>query len=1187
MIKPGLALASLLLVCALGSAVASDWHHPLYLAGDGYWRKRVPIAVQNGMGQAVAGAPVTVAIGHEAGQADLVGAAAEAARVVDAAGAEMLFAIYGPDGRFITKGPIPEGSLLGIPAECPPGGTATYFVYFDNPSAWPPPDCLEASYSVRNGDVEHGTGSTPAAWRHDAGDGQHEASWTMECAHSGARSLKLFVAEGAPPSWISTRQRGIYIMAGAHYVLRGWVKAQDVSGSAGWYLHVGNASNPMLLNVGAVPPSGTSYHWTEVVAEFDAPAEADRAEVGTMLWGSGVAWFDDVTLECTSLPSLTAAAGPVETRLLVETGVTAEWHDDGPTDDIHWDYRFPATVANLSDGPVVGLAQVDISPLLARRWINRDSIRVTSSAALLTHYQFGSSVLFEATVPARTAQTCYLYVSADPRVPPAAGDYAKLLSSPRNLVRNPSFEQGGVLPDGWLRGDALAGATLALDHPGLFGSRAARLSVPVTAEKTWYGWHQDVSVQPGKSYLYSAWAKCQEVSDGAFAIYAHYRNAAGELCKSSQYTDAGSPMSGTRDWTLMAGVFQMPQDCVTFQLHLTMSARGTAWHDGVVVAQVIPAVLGSLETRPERGAPGLAVWQVNAITKVFEDDPAPEQPQSVRISAARNEKEPLQLAVRSSTRLDGITVEVTPPTSDQGGQLTDITVGVVGCVPVDHPSGYYSSNLPSWRRRYPTGSGQSDGWPGWWPDPIVPRDGLDLSPNTTQAIWITVSVPKDARPGDYLGRVRLMQNGGALADLPFTVHVWDFTLPDERHLPAVYDIRLNHLWESPGKSMTQVRSDLEAFMSAQRVCPDAISPDPAITYRDGAVTADFAAFDAAAERYFNELKLPQTYTPGYFYCFGWGNPPREFAGEKPYPGEYPYSSADPSQLRPEYKAAYQACLRAYWEHMKARGWDQKVVLYLSDEPLDSNPRIIAQLKALAEMVHEVDPAMPIYVSTWRYIAAWDGYIDVWGIGHYGTVSPETMAQVRARGDRLRFTTDGQMCIDTPYLAVERLLPHYCFKYRVEAYEFWGVSWLVSYNPYEFGWFPYIHQSDQPGVSYYIRYPNGDGFLAYPGGLIGRGGPVSSLRLEQAREGVEDYEYLWLLQTCVAQAKAAGMGMAAGESALQRAQELVTIPNSGGKYSTQILPDPDAVLAAREELALAIEGLMQALGAAELPTYRVS
>ncbi len=151
------------------------------------------------------------------------------------------------------------------------------------------------------------------------------------------------------------------------------------------------------------------------------------------------------------------------------------------------------------------------------------------------------------------------------------------------------------------------------------------------------------------------------------------------------------------------------------------------------------------------------------------------------------------------------------------------------------------------------------------------------------------------------------------------------------------------------------------------------------------------------------------------------------------------------------------------------------------------------------------------------------------------------------------------------------MPHYCFKYGVEAYEFWGVAWL-TYDPYRFGWHAYIHQSSEPGSSYWVRYPNGDGFLLYPGKPIGYDGLVSSIRLEQAREGVEDYEYLDLLRQQIADANAAGRDTTAAEHAMHEAAELVSIPNAGGRYSTKILSDPDAVFRVRRALAAAIERL---------------
>ena len=1201
------------LLATTSSFAADAWHSSLYLGNDGVWRQRVRIDIRNGRDREANGEPVALRVGKADGEADLVGALADAVRVCDAKGTEMLFGLSGPDGSAIVKGPIPADSTLTLPAECPANGTAVYYVYFDNPSAWRVPDFLDVAMGVRNGGLEEGTGDCPAGWRHDTQDEQHKVFWVTENAHSGQRCLKTVVAEGAPETWIATRQSGLHIIGGAKYTMRAWVKAGNVKGYAGWYIHVGNDQNYMIISP-MLSGGGGTYDWKEVTAEFTAPADADRSDLGTVLWGTGTAWFDDVSLECADKPAVSATAARPERLELREVGADAPWLSGAAATKPprpEWDYRVPIRVLNLTDRPSsAALISADLSGLAARLVRRADMARalVTAGTQAVKTYRLRDTLLFEGEAPAHTVRTYYLYLAAaqpqaaakpaSAQAPPkqsapnpalpggqAAGaalgagpDYASLLGSPRNLVKNPSFELGPDLPDDWpggAEGERPAGTMMGFDQPGLFGRRCAKIDIPHGSKLAWTGWRQNVPVEPGKTYLYGAWLRCKDLQDGSLQLHAHYRNAAGELCKTLQMTGAGPGISGTTDWTFISGLFTMPEDIATFQLHLTMLATGTAWHDGVVLAEVVPGMLGRLESRTPAGVAGVAVWPVNAVVKVFQDDPPPREAAPARITAAGNEREPLQLAIRSAKTITGLTAEVDPPTNAQGAKLTDLQVEVVGYVPIDHTTSYYSSTSPAWHRKYPTSPGACDGWPGMWPDPLLPRNTFDLAASTTQPIWVTVAVPKDAAPGDYRGKVRLVAAGKTMREVPFTVHVWGFTLPDETHTAAIYDTRIDGQWEIPGQTHEETERQFWRFMAEHRVCPDGIRPDPTLKYENGKVVADFTEFDKAAEYYFNVLKLPHTYTPWYFYCFGWGFPPGEKFGQAPYEGKYPYEGADRSKLRPEFKAAYQACLKAYADHMKAKGWGDKWVLYMSDEPFDWDPKIgpdiRKQMIALCDMVHEVDPNIPIYVSTWHHQPEWDGHLNLWGIGHYGIVPPEKIAEIRKGGARIRYTTDGQMCTDTPYCGVERLLPHYCFKYDVEAYEFWGCNWL-TYNPYEFGWHSYIFQSDQPGKSYYVRYPNGDGFLVYPGGPIGVKGPVSSVRLEQAREGVEDYEYLYLLRDLIAKAKAAGRNTTEAEKAMQLASDLVTIPNDGGRYSTKILPDPDAVFRAKEAVAKAIEGL---------------
>jgi hypothetical protein len=56
------------------------------------------------------------------------------------------------------------------------------------------------------------------------------------------------------------------------------------------------------------------------------------------------------------------------------------------------------------------------------------------------------------------------------------------------------------------------------------------------------------------------------------------------------------------------------------------------------------------------------------------------------------------------------------------------------------------------------------------------------------------------------------------------------------------------------------------------------------------------------------------------------------------------------------------------------------------------------------------------------------------------------------------------------------------------------------------------------------------------------------------------------------AKAQGKDVAGAEQALEVAAQLCNIPNPGGRFSSQILPDPDAVLRVKESVAKEIENL---------------
>ncbi|MBT4814239.1 MAG: DUF4091 domain-containing protein [Lentisphaerae bacterium] len=1176
----------LCLLCSVAT-LAVDWHHPLYLDRGGFWQKRIPVAIAN-RGAEVAGQAVTVAVGSAEGQAALAGADVRAIRVTNGDGVEMLFGVTGPDGESLQHGPVPAGSIIAIPVECAAGATTTYYIYYDNPRAWGIPRFLPgAAGTGLNGDLEKGKGRLPAGWGKKSSDDVHRNYWVNEKPHSGRRCVKTVVAPGAPGNWVSVYRPRMPITGGANYVIKAWARAEGAKGKVGWFLHVGTPTQPMMMGPLEETGEGT-YDWREVTFTFTAPQEATILTMGTVLNGTGSAWFDSVSIASDADVSLTATAGLTENCPLRLEEPSTGWDMPGRV----WTRRLALQAANatpVNHGSV--LVHADVAQAL-RGALSAKRLRVVAGGEQVPFCLMNGNVLFAAAIPARTIRTFWLY-AAQGDVPVTGGAvrlgseipsdqifvaeteetdpqaYASLLASPANLVRNPSFESGDALPDEWpgaAEADQAGGVRYGFAEPCAFGARCASYTIPHDSGKDWVGWRQSVPVTPGHSYLIASWIRTVDVRNGTIGLHAHRRQADGQLSTDSPFLGSRSSLAGDADWTLCSAITTMPRDGEILQVHLTANATGTVQHDGVLVAEILDATPGQLESKQDAGRL-LVAWPVHPVIKVFREDFPPQQPPALAVQMARNEQEPLQIALRGSQPITAARIEVDAPSTPSGSRLPTPEIGVVGYVPIDHKTSYYRSETPVWHRKMPRGGGSCDGWAGWWPDPILPTSTVDLVPGQTQPIWLTFKTTADAKPGVYRGAVRVLAEGKSIASLPYTVTVWDFALPDTHSLAAIYDVRASGgWWAEDGMSGKQLRERMMRFLAQKKLCADRVRTQPVFKREGNRIVADFTAYDESMTLFFDELKFPKGYTPGFFYIFGWAHLPKKCLGEAPYEGEYPYEGVDRSKLRPEYKRAYQECLRQYWDHMKAKGWADKLVLYISDEPHFRHEEVRAQMKAVCDMIHEVDESIPIYSSTWRHCPEWNGYLDVWGVGSYGCFPVEEFEARKADGDRIWYTTDGQMCTDTPYCAIERLLPHYCFKYDVEAYEFWGVDWL-TYNPFDFGWHSYIPQSSGPGSSFYVRYPNGDGFLVYPGKAAGFDqGIVTSVRLEAARDGVEDYEYFTILQKLV---HGTARKDAIGTRVLDEVRSLVEIPNPGGRYSSRILPDPERIPLLRKEVAEAI------------------
>jgi hypothetical protein len=81
-------------------------------------------------------------------------------------------------------------------------------------------------------------------------------------------------------------------------------------------------------------------------------------------------------------------------------------------------------------------------------------------------------------------------------------------------------------------------------------------------------------------------------------------------------------------------------------------------------------------------------------------------------------------------------------------------------------------------------------------------------------------------------------------------------------------------------------------------------------------------------------------------------------------------------------------------------------------------------------------------------------------------------------------------------------------------------------------------------------------------------PINSVRWENLRDGMEDYEYLWLLRQEIARLESAGRS----RDLVQQARALLTVPPEVSRDLTHFTTDPRLILAHRDRVAKMLEQL---------------
>ncbi len=532
------------------------------------------------------------------------------------------------------------------------------------------------------------------------------------------------------------------------------------------------------------------------------------------------------------------------------------------------------------------------------------------------------------------------------------------------------------------------------------------------------------------------------------------------------------------------------------------------------LAMVI-AVCAAAATSMDSTENPVSVWAVPSVQKVRPDDRIEasnlvwsEKTKTVTIAGAKNEHVPFQIVISTPP----------PPTRHQKAasgfsvQASDLS-SASAKIASDRVRLFLEHVVLCYGKSSPIGA------TGFWPDALVPlTDSFSMASEfrsfvRNRAIWVDVLVPPDVPAGDYAGTITVTQNGRVVDTLNVSLRVYGFALPEERHLITyigVFSGRLARFYDLKPRS-DELRSLVRKyydFLYASRMEPwfhDMLQPEIEES-ASGDITVRFD--EQEYDHYMNTLSTRRVVLESW---------PGELHRDERFP-----AFSDGFRRR---VSSYQ---KQVCEWFRKNGWLSRLVF---NSPIDepNTAQQYAETRRWAQLVHESAPGVPFLVTEspvpdnpeWGSLVGFANNFSVHGNALNSPFVKKAIREEQAKGGEITWYISCDQGYPQPNYFIDApamdpvMVPWITWRYGMNGILYWDIGfWPQTPDP----WLdPVTYLSGFLCSEGYVL--NGEGCLIYPGDRAKRytgqsnvDGPVSSLRFELLREGIEDYEYLWLLKS---------------------------------------------------------------------------
>ena len=580
------------------------------------------------------------------------------------------------------------------------------------------------------------------------------------------------------------------------------------------------------------------------------------------------------------------------------------------------------------------------------------------------------------------------------------------------------------------------------------------------------------------------------------------------------------------------------------RLHLSNNDKSEIWFDDISVKEIDPPKYYNAAKYLDKND-DYTLWLNSASQKVYRDDPVPEtktEKREVEISAAKGEAEPFQIVITPDSEWRNIS-----------WQWTDLS----------GPAIILKDNLKCYRVEYinikkPT---PVYGRKGLIPDPLIPEKISNLLSGQNNPFWFLLEVPSSADPGIYSGELTLKKGANIVSIIPIKLKVWNFSIPEKPSIPIDSHIWIKDVMNYEKGNYLNISDKFDVskryyknvFNHRATSAPNSRIP---VSIKDGKVRTDTVELGMHIEYIKTLNDCENLRLNGVLKIEGEDRGKHLWKKNSTWQGIPIFIDNGNEVINLEFKNLFTQHIMNIIDTLKSSGCFSKLYIKFFDEPNVSDTPTVNAMTNIAKLLKTIDPNIrpsgsgSPHISFLPYFGRWD-----FPSGQYAEFYSEELAE--AKKNNAAWVYDNSIPLQDLPLLRTRLLHWLLWKEKLNgAYNWWSITYWND-NPWD------------------SATPN-SGSLLYPPRNNNEIGPITSLRWEMMRQGLEDYEYLNLLEKLIVEKRdtASQELISSAELTLNRVSEVVHRFAVGSNDQPYTL-DPNLVEKVKSQIAEAIDNLVAA------------